>query len=135
MHKTVTAFGALLLNLFSAVLLAAQAPAPATLVMAGRLLDPRTGNVLSPAAVLILGNSGIDGDTELRDAINAGRIPGPRILASGRKLIPPGAYVQNLNPALATAILQQEFLLLHGADSARQAVRENLFQNADVIKV
>src|SRR5439155_17217745 len=75
-----------------------------------------------------LGHSGIDGDTELRDAINAGRIPGPRILASGRKLIPPGAYVQNLNPALATAMLQQEFLLLHGADSARQAVRENLFQ-------
>src|SRR5215469_4105942 len=36
--------------------------------------------------VRILGHSGIDGDTELRDAINAGRVPGPRILASGRKL-------------------------------------------------
>jgi imidazolonepropionase-like amidohydrolase len=34
-------------------LLAAQSPAPETLVKAGRLLDPRTGNVLSPAAVLI----------------------------------------------------------------------------------
>ena len=33
-----------------------------------------------------LGHSGIDGDTELRDAINAGRVSGPRILASGRKL-------------------------------------------------
>ena len=33
--------------------LAAQSPAPATLIKAGRLLDPRTGNVLSPAAVLI----------------------------------------------------------------------------------
>lgn len=32
---------------------AAGAPAPATLVLAGRLLDPRTGNLLSPAAVLI----------------------------------------------------------------------------------
>ena len=32
-----------------------------------------------------LGHSGIDGDTELRDAINAGRVSGPRILASGRK--------------------------------------------------
>ena len=30
-----------------------------------------------------LGHSGIDGDTALRDAINAGRVPGPRILASG----------------------------------------------------
>jgi imidazolonepropionase-like amidohydrolase len=32
---------------------AAQPSAPVTLVKAGRLLDPRTGNVLSPAAVLI----------------------------------------------------------------------------------
>jgi len=161
---------------------AAQSAPPVTLVKAGRLLDPRTGNVLAPAAVLIegdkikqvgspsqiqvsagarvielgtatvlpglidghthlfldivvppeaemqrrlnplfapgqllaivesptkrafigaqsaredldsgittvrnLGHSGIDGDTELRDAINMGHIPGPRILASGRK--------------------------------------------------
>jgi imidazolonepropionase-like amidohydrolase len=83
-----------------------------------------------------LGHSGIDGDTELRDAINAGRIPGPRILASGRKLIMRGSYVQSLNPALAEAILQQEFLLLDGAaDQARQAVRQNAFQSVDVIKV
>src|SRR5258705_4355577 len=33
--------------------LLAQSPRPATLVEAGRLLDPRTGNVVSPAAVLI----------------------------------------------------------------------------------
>jgi imidazolonepropionase-like amidohydrolase len=84
-----------------------------------------------------LGHSGIDGDTELRDAINAGRIPGPRILAAGRKLVARGSgYVHNLNPALADAILQQEFLLLDGgADRARQAVRQNAFQSVDVIKV
>ncbi len=208
---------------------AAGAPAPATLVLAGRLLDPRTGNLLSPAAVLIekgkikevgpasrmqdlggakvidlgsatllpglidghtldivrppdaeaqrhengifalglllalvesptkrallgaqmaredlesgittvrnLGHSGIDGDTELRDAIKAGRVSGPRILASGRKLITRGDYVQNLNPALAEPILEQEFLLIDGTDRARQAVRRNAFQNVDVIKV
>ena len=82
-----------------------------------------------------LGHSGIDGDTELRDAINAGRVPGPRILASGRKLITRGEYVQNLNPALAEEILRQEFLLIEGADRARQAVRQNAFQNVDLIKV
>src|SRR5207248_8825139 len=82
-----------------------------------------------------LGHSGIDGDTELRDAINIGRVPGPRILASGRKLITRGDYVWNLNPALADAILQQEFLLIDGTDRARQAVRQNEFQNVDVIKV
>src|SRR5712691_10842707 len=213
---------------------AAEAPASNTLVRAGRLLDPRTGNVISPAAVLIengkikevgpasqvqtrtpanvktidlgnatllpglidshthlfldiivppeleqqrhsnglfapgmllaiiespskrvlmgaqsaredlesgfttvrnLGHSGIDGDTELRDGINGGRVPGPRILASGRKLITRGSYVQNLNPELGDAILQQQFLLIDGADQARQAVRRNAFQNVDVIKV
>ena len=83
-----------------------------------------------------LGHSGIDGDTELRDAINAGRVPGPRILASGRKLETHGEmYVQNLNPALADSILQQEFLLFDSADQARQAVRQNVFHNVDVIKV
>ena len=220
--------------MFVASRLAAQSPAPATLVKAGRLLDPRSGNVLSPAAVLIengkvkevgspsnvqahapagaktidlgnatvlpglidshthllvdpvapaeverarhynggfapglllaivespskrvslgeqmaredlesgittvrnLGHSGIDGDTELRDAINAGRTVGPRILASARKLITRSSYLQSLNPALAEANLDQEFLLIDGADRARQAVRENEFQNVDVIKV
>jgi len=39
--------------LFSSGRLAAQTSASVTLVKAGRMLDPRTGNVLSPAAVLI----------------------------------------------------------------------------------
>ena len=39
--------------LFSTGQLAAQSAAPVTLVRASRLLDPRTGNVVSPAAVLI----------------------------------------------------------------------------------
>jgi imidazolonepropionase-like amidohydrolase len=211
MRNFFTLLAALFFVVFSTGQVAAQAPASVTLVKPGRLLDPRTGNVLSPAAVLIeggkikeigppsqvqahapagaktidlgtatllpglidshthllldaivppeaerarhwngdfapalllaivespikraflgaqmaredlesgfttvrnLGHSGIDGDTELRDAINAGRIPGPRILASARKLITRGEYVQNLNPALAESILKQEFLLL-----------------------
>jgi len=212
--------------------LAAQSPGPATLVKAARLLDPRTGNVLAPAAVLIengkikevgaptkvqappgakivdlgnatllpglidshthllvdpvlpaeaerarrynggfvpglllaivespskrvllgaqmaredlesgittvrnLGHSGIDGDVALRDAINAGRVPGPRILASGRKFAKEGDYVQSLNPALAEAILDQEFLSVNGPDQARRAVQKNLLYAIDVIKV
>src|SRR6202040_1951859 len=38
-----------------------------------------------------LGHSGIDGDVALRDAINAGRVAGPRILGTGRKLIARGS--------------------------------------------
>src|SRR5262252_2229545 len=233
-HMSISRIFLFAVAIFIANQLAAQSPAAATLVKAGRLLDPRTGNVLSPAAVLIendkikevgapahvqgnapagvktidlgnatllpglidshthllvdpiapaeverarhyngafapdlllaivespnkrvllgaqtaredlesgittvrnLGHSGIDGDTELRDAVNAGRVVGPRILASARKLITRASYIQSLNPTLAQAILDQEFLLIDGADRARQAVRENEFQNVDVIKV
>lgn len=235
MRTFATLFTLILVALVSTGQLKAQSAAVATLIKASRLLDPRSGNVLSPVAVLVqdgkvkevgtpqqvqdhspqgtkiidlgsatllpglidghthlflniivppeaqiqrhenglfapglllaivespikraliaaqsaredlesgittirnLGHSGIDGDTELRDAINAGRVPGPRILAAGRKLIAQGYYVQNLNPAALTeAILQQEVLLVNGTDRARQAVRQNAFQNADVIKV
>jgi imidazolonepropionase-like amidohydrolase len=211
---------------------AAQSPALVTLIKAGRLLDPRSGNVISPAAVLIedgkikdvgppsrvqanapadvktidlggatllpglidchthllldvtipaeaemnrysffqpglllavaaksptergflgaqmaredlesgfttvrnLGHSGIDGDVALRDAINAGRVPGPRILAAGRKLTPLGGYFQALNPALAERILQQEFLEVASPEEGRRAVDQNLFYNVDIIK-
>jgi imidazolonepropionase-like amidohydrolase len=215
--------------------LAGQSPALLTLVKAGRLLDPRTGNVLSPAAVLMesgkikevgapsqvqahapvgvqtidlgnatllpglidshthllldvippteaeikrlyngeflpgqllaiaamspgervlmgaklaredlesgfttvrnLGHSGIDGDVALRDAINAGSVPGPRILAAGRKLTTRGGYFQSLHPALAQPIVQQEFLQVENPDGARAAVREDIFYRVDVIKV
>ena len=233
-HMKVSRIFSCAVGMFAVTQLAAQSSSPTTLIKAGRLLDPRSGNVLSPAAVLIengkikevgpppkvlthapgdvktidlgsatllpglidghthlfldivrppeaeaqrhengifapgnllaivesptkralmgahlarqdlesgittvrnLGHSGIDGDIELRDAIKAGRISGPRILASGRKLITRGSYLQNLNPAIADAILEQEFLLIDGPDRARQAVRQNAFHNVDVIKV
>ena len=219
-----------LLMFIAALFIAARSPAQVTLVRAAHLLDPRTGNVLSPAAVLIeknritkvesridapahatvidlggatllpglidghthlllnvaipieaeirnrynglfepglllaivespskrvligaqlaredlesgfttvrnLGHSGIDGDTALRDAINAGRIAGPRILASGRKIAIAQGYVQNLNPAVAEAIVKQELLEVAGVETARRAVMDNLFYGVDVIKV
>jgi imidazolonepropionase-like amidohydrolase len=82
-----------------------------------------------------LGHSGIDGDTTLRDAIGAGRISGPRILASGRKVTSIGDYVQSLNPVLADAILRQEFFQVTNLEEGRRAVDENLFYDVDVIKV
>src|SRR3989442_11569045 len=48
-----TLLAPLLFGLFSIGQIAAHSSAPVTLVRASRLLDPRTGNVLSPAAVLI----------------------------------------------------------------------------------
>jgi imidazolonepropionase-like amidohydrolase len=81
-----------------------------------------------------LGHSGIDGDAALRDAINVRRVPGPRILAAGRKLTPPGGYFDRLNPAVSRAIVQQEFAEVASPEEARRAVDDNLFYNVDVIK-
>ena len=53
MRKRFTLSAALFFALSATAPLAAQPPAPVTLVKASRLLDPRTGNVLWPAAVLI----------------------------------------------------------------------------------
>src|SRR5580658_6939387 len=53
MRKLGTRLTTLFFVLFSIGQLAAQSPTLVTLVKAGRLLDPRTGSVLSPAAVLI----------------------------------------------------------------------------------
>ena len=119
---------------FAPGLLLAIAESPGKRVLLGAQLA-REDLESGITTVRNLGHSGVDGDTELRDAINAGRIVGPRILASGRKLIARGSYVKSLNPALAAAILDQEFLLVDGIDQARQAVRQNVFQNVDVIKV
>src|SRR5207237_3065972 len=109
-------------------LLLAIVESPSKRVLMGAQAD-REDLESGTTSIRNLRHSGIDGDTELRDAINAGRVVGPRILASGRKLITRSDYVQNLNPALADAILEQEFLLIDGTDRARQAVRQNEFQN------
>ena len=233
MCKSFAILAALLYGLFSIGQIAAQSLAPDTLLKADRLLDPRSGKVVSPAAVLIqkhkivevgpparvqsdappnvkvidlgnatlmpglidshahlladvsmptealflrygrfgpgllltiagmssaerallgaemaredlesgfttvrnLGHSGIDGDVALRDAINTGRLSGPRILAAGRKLTPPGGQALSLNPAIANAILQQEFLQVDSPDAGRRAVQQNLLYRVDVIKV
>ena len=81
----------------------------------------------------IVGHSGIDGDVALRDAINAGWIPGPRLQAAARKVTAVGAVY--LQPALRAEVLAQEFLAVNGPDQARAAVRENLANGADLIKI
>ena len=55
-----------------------------------------------------LGHSGIDGDVRLRDAIEAGSVRGPRILAAGRKITPRGG--QSLGPRTDDAVVRQEYL-------------------------
>jgi imidazolonepropionase-like amidohydrolase len=82
-----------------------------------------------------VGHSGYDGDAALRDAIEAGRVPGPRVQAATRKLTPPGGQAFRLRPELARELVDLEYLPLSGPEQARRAVREALVAGADVIKV
>jgi imidazolonepropionase-like amidohydrolase len=81
-----------------------------------------------------LGNSGVNGDVALRDAINAGWLPGPRIVAATRALAAPGGQFGRLTPE-AQNIIEQEYVTLNGPESARQAVRWALYNGANCIKV
>ena len=81
----------------------------------------------------MVGHSGIDGDVALRDAINVGWIPGPRLQAAARKITAVGAI--RLQPAVAVNVFSQDYLSISGPDQARQAVRENMANGADLIKI
>lgn len=82
-----------------------------------------------------VGHSGVDGDVALRDAINAGWLAGPRLQAAGRKITPIGGQATMLQPSLAPQILSQDFLTISGIEQARAAVRENLANGVDLIKI
>ena len=81
-----------------------------------------------------LGNSGVNGDVALRDAINNGWLPGPRIVAATRALAAQGGQFGQLTPE-AQSIIEQEYVTIRGAESARQAVRQALYDGANCIKV
>jgi imidazolonepropionase-like amidohydrolase len=83
----------------------------------------------------VVGHSGIDGDVALRDAINYGWVPGPRLQASARKITALGGQAVYLQNAVSKQILEQEFLPVSGLDEARRAVRENFANGADLIKI
>ncbi len=81
-----------------------------------------------------VGNSGVNGDVALRNAIRNGWVMGPRIVAATRALAAPGGQFGRLIPE-AQKIIEQEYVILNGPDSARQAVRQALYDGANCIKV
>ena len=86
-------------------------------------------------AARVVGHSGIQGDIALRDAIESGLVPGPRLQAAGRKITPPGGQAVWLQPAVSEQLLGQEYIAVSGPEQARRAVRENLAIGADLIKI
>lgn len=116
------------------ILNAAAGMSPTTRVLLGAH-NAREDLEAGFTTVRVVGHSGIDGDVSLRRAIDRGWLPGPRIQAAARKLAPPGGQALHLNPAVSDVIVDQEFLQVGSADEARRAVRENLLNGADLIKI
>jgi imidazolonepropionase-like amidohydrolase len=81
-----------------------------------------------------LGNSSINADIALRDAINNGDVIGPRMFVSTRALSPVGGQFQSVIPA-AQDLLGQEYVQISGVEEARKAVRQAIYDGADCIKV
>ncbi len=85
-------------------------------------------------AVRDLGNSGLNGDVALRDAIKAGWVVGPRIIASTRALSAAGGQFGTV-AAEAQKIIEQEYVVVSGVEEARKAVRQALYDGSECIKV
>jgi imidazolonepropionase-like amidohydrolase len=72
-------------------------------------------------------------DVDVKKAINNGIIPGPRLWVSTRAMAPTGAY----GPSGYSweLILPKGVQIVDGADNCRQAVREQIANGADWIKI
>jgi len=81
-----------------------------------------------------LGNSGINADIALRDAINNGDVSGPRMFVSTRALSPLGGQFHSLTTK-AQQLINQEYVQINGVDEARKAVRQAIYDGADCIKI
>jgi imidazolonepropionase-like amidohydrolase len=85
-------------------------------------------------AVQDLGNSGQYGDIALRRAINEGLVPGPRMRCAGRGLSSTGGQLPGVIYKHQD-LVGDEYRVVKGPDDAVEAVRENITQGADVIKI
>ncbi|MFY0566988.1 amidohydrolase family protein [Archangium lansingense] len=101
------------------------------------LLGAKLGREMLEAGVTTVrdvGNSGLNGDVALRDAIQRGWVQGPRISACTRALAPHGGQFPTLQPP-AQALIEQEYVTISGVEEARRAVRQAISDGADCIKV
>jgi len=81
-----------------------------------------------------LGNSGLYLDVALRNAINEGTIEGPRIFASGPILAATGGQIYGVLPEHQN-IIDSEYRIISSPEDAKNAVREHVNQNVDLIKI
>ncbi|NOK36758.1 amidohydrolase family protein [Corallococcus exercitus] len=101
------------------------------------LMGAKLGREMLEAGVTTVrdvGNSGINGDVALRNAIQRGWVQGPRISACTRALAPHGGQFPTLQPP-AQPLIEQEYVTISGVEEARRAVRQAIADGADCIKV
>jgi len=99
------------------------------------LIGAKNARVTLQAGITTVRNVGADGyaDVALRDAINAGDVPGPRMLVSGPPLgITGGHCDNNLLPSEYHAVGDG---VADGVEQVQHKVRENIKYGADLIKV
>jgi imidazolonepropionase-like amidohydrolase len=77
------------------------------------------------------------GIATLRDFINAGELPGPTIVPAGRMVSVSAGHgdVNGLNRQSTRAGAEERDSVCNGADSCREAVRKQIAQGAEVIKI
>jgi imidazolonepropionase-like amidohydrolase len=82
-----------------------------------------------------LGTEGLkDADVNVRDAINRGLLPGPRLLVATEALASSGSYAIRHENALGGTRVPLIADVADGVDGARAAVRRRIGAGADVIK-
>ena len=98
------------------------------------LIGARNAHLTLEAGFTTVRNVGASGysDIALRDAINAGDVPGPRMLASGPPLSITGGHGDE--NFLAPQFGFSEDGVANGVDGVMAKVRENIKYGADVIK-
>ena len=99
------------------------------------LIGARNARVTLEAGFTTIRNVGATGfaDVALRDAINAGDVPGPRMLVSGPALSITGGHCDN--DMLAYEYHAQSEGVADGVEAVQHKVREIIKYGADVIKI
>ena len=72
---------------------------------------------------------------QVRDAVNAGQLPGPRILASGSIVTPEGGHADVHGYRPDVMALLESPTACSGADACRRVVRKQIQAGADLIKI
>ncbi|MFD2036747.1 amidohydrolase family protein [Belliella marina] len=82
-----------------------------------------------------LGGSGVN--ISLRNAINAGKVDGPRVITSGKSIAPTGGHADPTNGMKRDLMGDPgpEVGVINGVADARKAVRQQVKNGSDVIKI